>query len=79
MQMLIEFRNSFPDLTYTVDDLVAEGDKGGARWTARGTHQRDFKGIPATRRAVTVAGTDIFVIVNDRIVEMWTSARTRLA
>jgi len=74
VQMMGEFRRAFPDLAYAVDDLVGENDKVAARWTARGTHRGDFKGIPATDRVVTVAGTDIFVVANDRIVETWVSS-----
>lgn len=74
MQMMGEFRRAFPDLSYTVDDLFGEDDKIAARWTARGTHRGDFKGIAATGRVVTVAGTDIFVIANGRIVETWVSS-----
>jgi steroid delta-isomerase-like uncharacterized protein len=74
VQMMGEFRRAFPDLSYAVDDLVGEHDKVAARWTARGTHRGDFKGVPATDRAVTVAGTDIFVIANGRIVETWVSS-----
>ena len=39
------FRNAVPDLTYTVDDQVAEGDKVVSRYTATGTHQGEFFGV----------------------------------
>jgi predicted ester cyclase len=32
------FRNAVPDLTYTVEDQVAEGNKVVTRYTASGTH-----------------------------------------
>jgi predicted ester cyclase len=64
-----------PNISYRpVEDLIGENDKVAARWTARGTHRSDFKGIPATGRAVTVSGTDIFGIAGDRIVETWVSS-----
>jgi hypothetical protein len=42
------FRNAVPDLTYTVVDRVAEGDKVITRYTSGGTHQGEFLGIPGT-------------------------------
>src|SRR5215212_7943588 len=39
------FRSAVPDLSYTVEDQVAEGDRVVTRWTARGTHQGDFFGV----------------------------------
>ena len=74
VQMLREFRDAFPDLSYAVEDLVAEGNKVAARWTARGTHRGPFKGIAPTGRTVIVGGTDVFVITNDRIAETWVSS-----
>jgi len=32
--------SAFPDITYTVEKQVAEGDEVVTRWTARGTHGR---------------------------------------
>jgi len=36
VQMAREFREGFPDLSSAVEDVVAEGDRVAARWTARG-------------------------------------------
>src|SRR5262249_1200519 len=74
VQMMQEFRGAFPDLSYAVEDLVAEADKVAARWTARGTHRGPFKGIAPSGRTVIVAGTDVFLIANDRILETWVSS-----
>lgn len=64
-------RAAVPDIHFTVDDVIAEGDKVIARWTARGTHTRDLPGIPATGRRATVAGITIYRIVDGRIAEGW--------
>ncbi len=66
-----DFRQAFPDASFTVEDLVAEGDRVAARLTMRGTHQGTFNGIPATGREVVVTGMSIERIVNGRIVEGW--------
>lgn len=47
------FRTAFPDYHFTIDDMVAEGDKVVVRGTVRATHQGEFpmgelKGIAPT-------------------------------
>ena len=46
---------AFPDLRWTIDDMLVEDDRvlGVSTWT--GTHKGDFMGIPATGRTVTVS------------------------
>src|SRR5690606_7864600 len=65
------FREAFPDATFTVEDMVAEGDRVAARLTMRGTHQGTLAGIPASGRQVVVSGMSIERIVDGRIVEGW--------
>jgi steroid delta-isomerase-like uncharacterized protein len=65
---------AFPDLDRTVEDMVAEGDKVVARWTARGTHTGDFQGIPPSGNFATSSGITIFRIADGRIVEEWSES-----
>jgi steroid delta-isomerase-like uncharacterized protein len=53
------FRNAVPDLTYTVEDQVAEGDKVVSRYTFTGTHQGEFFGVPGTGNRIEVTGIQI--------------------
>ena len=53
------FRNAFPDLTYTVEDQIAEDDKVVTRWTARGTHQGEFFGVAPTGKRLQMSGIQI--------------------
>lgn len=62
---------SFPDLTITVEDLIAQGDKVVARLTARGTHLGTFRSIPPTGQVVQWTGIRIFRIADGKIVEHW--------
>jgi steroid delta-isomerase-like uncharacterized protein len=53
------FRNAVPDLTYTVEDQVVEGDKVVSRYTVRGTHQGEFFGVPGSGKHIEMTGINI--------------------
>ena len=65
---------AFPDLERTIEDIVAEGDKVVARWTAAGTHTGEFQGIPPSGNYATSSGITIFRIADGRIVEEWSES-----
>lgn len=67
------YRNAFPDLRITVEDLVAEGDKVLTCWTARGTHQGEFMGIPPSGNRVEFTGISIDRIEGGKFVESWSN------
>ena len=62
---------AFPDLDFTMLEEVAEADKVGGYWTATGTHQGDFMGIPPTGRQITITGIDIHRLADGKVVETW--------
>ena len=43
------YREAFPDLTLTANQVIADGDHVAIRWTATGTHKGDLFGIAADR------------------------------
>jgi predicted ester cyclase len=59
----------FPDLRFTIEELVAEGDKLATRFSFTGTHQGEFMGIPATGNRIEVSGLIISLIKNGKFVE----------
>jgi predicted ester cyclase len=63
--------NAFPDLTVTVEDLLADGDKVVARVSIRGTHQGALRAVSPTGKPFTGMAINIFRIVNGQIVEHW--------
>jgi steroid delta-isomerase-like uncharacterized protein len=67
-------RAAFEHLDVTVEDMVAEGDRVAARFTARGIHRGAFMGLPATGRNITMTGIEIFRIENGKIAELWGEA-----
>jgi steroid delta-isomerase-like uncharacterized protein len=56
---------------FTIEDVVAEGDRVVVRWTHAGTHVGDFAGIPATGKTFTIAGIDIYRVADGRLSEHW--------
>src|SRR5918998_1204216 len=56
---IVWFRRAFPDLSCTVEEQVAEGDKVVSRWTLRGTHRGDFFGVTGTGNRVEFTGIQI--------------------
>ncbi|MGI8886517.1 MAG: ester cyclase, partial [Gaiellaceae bacterium] len=67
------FLNAFPDSRFTIDDMIAEGDRVVTKKTFTGTQSGDFSGIPATGRTVTLQYVDIMRVRDGRIVEHWLS------
>ncbi len=59
---------------YTIEDLVAEGEKVVLRYTYRGTHQGPWRGVPPTGKEVTFTGTATYRIVDGKAVEAWQNA-----
>jgi len=70
-QVARKLRTAFPDLQVTVEEQIAEGDKVATHWTARGTHQYKFQGIPATGKQMKIRGIVISQIADGKIVEQW--------
>ena len=69
-------RTAWPDLHYTVEDEIAEGDRVAVRYIRRGTQKGEipntpFGTIPPTGKEVTVTGIDLVRLVNGKIAEVW--------
>lgn len=66
--VVVGLRTAFPDLRYTIDDTLAEGDRVAVRWHWTGTHQGPFRAFPATGKAVSNTGAGIFRFKGGKIV-----------
>lgn len=65
------WREGFPDIKVTVEDVLGEGDKVFCRFTTRGTHNGPLFGIPATGKPVTIHEMSCHRIVDGLVVESW--------
>jgi predicted ester cyclase len=70
-QVVAGVRRAFPDMCYTIEDLVLGGEKAALRVTMRGTHCGEFLGAAPTGRQVEVQEIQIEHLHDDRIVAHW--------
>ena len=66
------FHSAVPDLSWRVEDQVAEGDKVVSRYTVSGTHQGEFFGVPGTGKRIEMTGIQIDRFdESGKLVEEW--------
>ena len=70
-QTVRALRFAFPDLRFTVEQMIVNGDQVVTRTTMRGTHKNSFLGIDPTNKQVTVSGFDIYRIADGVVAERW--------
>ncbi len=63
------YRNAFPDLRITIEDMIAEGETVVTRWTCRGTHKGDLSGIAPTGKQITISGITVGRFANGKIAQ----------
>jgi predicted ester cyclase len=66
---ILGVRQTYPDLTLTIDRQIADGDYVATCITAQGTHSGHWLGIKPTGKMVTYTGVNIDKVVDGRIVE----------
>lgn len=66
---LQKFVGALPDVTVSVDDIIAEGDKVAVRWRFRGTQDGPLFGWPPTGRTVEGSGLSFYRVVDGQVVE----------
>jgi steroid delta-isomerase-like uncharacterized protein len=70
-QFISLYRSAFSDIHFTIEDMIAEGDKVVARWSVTGTHDGNLLGIPPTGKHTTGTGITIIRFVEGKDVEDW--------
>jgi len=74
VRKLVEMlRGGFPDLSITIEHLIQEEAKVACRWSATGTHQGWFQGVPPTGARATWTGTGLYGVVDGRIVAVYSN------
>jgi steroid delta-isomerase-like uncharacterized protein len=65
------FLTAWPDLHFTIDDLIAEGDKVLWRFTGRGTQTGPLMNIPPSGKVGEATGMALFRLADGKIAEAW--------
>ncbi len=69
-------RTGFPDISITIEDLVAEEEKVVVRTTWRGTHLGEYEGIAPTSKQVTRSMIQIFHVKDGKLLEEWSEGES---
>ena len=70
-QTIAMYLTAFPDLHFTVEDIITEGDKVVARLKVHGTQKGVFMGVPPTGKQATSTAIDINRLAGGKSVEHW--------
>jgi steroid delta-isomerase-like uncharacterized protein len=62
-------RGGFPDIQWTLEEMIAEDDKVAARFTMRGTHQGTFFGVPPTGKTIAVQAMNFYRLSGGQFIE----------
>jgi steroid delta-isomerase-like uncharacterized protein len=63
--------DSSSDLRFTENWMIAEGDKVAVCFTAKGTHDGAFQGVPATGKRYELSSMTVWRFVDGKIAEEW--------
>jgi len=69
MEILGMMRSGFPDIQWTLEEMIAENDTVAARFIMRGTHQATFFGVPASGKKIQAQAVNFYRFSNGKIVE----------
>lgn len=70
------YHEAFPDLHFTLEDQIVEGDKVVTRWTAHGTNTGSLFGMPPTGKKAILTGIQIDRITSGKFTETWVNFDT---
>lgn len=64
-------RTPFPDQRFSIQELIAEGDKVVMTWDWSGTHKGDLPGFPASGRKIVMSGVTVYSFALGKIAGHW--------
>lgn len=63
--------DAFPDLQFTIHDVIPSSSRVSVRWSAEGTQKGDLAELPATGKRLRFAGQTIYNIVDGQVEGHW--------
>ncbi|HEX2630629.1 MAG TPA: ester cyclase [Chitinophagaceae bacterium] len=70
-QTVTSLTEGFPDIKFTIEDLLADGNKVIVRWSWKGSHTGSFRGIPASNKIINNAAIVIYEFKNGKAIRSW--------
>jgi steroid delta-isomerase-like uncharacterized protein len=64
-------RNALADIRFSIDDLIAEGDRVAARLTASARQVGPFMGLAASNKRYEIGEIHVFRLAGGKVVEHW--------
>ena len=71
IQNNIDFLTAFPDASFSIEDIVAEGDRVAIRAIGHATHTGPYRGMPPTGKKIEVGMLGISRFTNGKFAELW--------
>jgi steroid delta-isomerase-like uncharacterized protein len=68
------FLKAFPDLRFTIEDIVGENEKIVIDWTISGTHQGEFWGVRPTNKKLSLEGVTIHHVTDGKIMDSYVTS-----
>jgi steroid delta-isomerase-like uncharacterized protein len=69
LEIISMMRSGFPDIQWTLEEIIAEDERVAARFTMRGTHQGTFFGVPPTGNKIQVQAMNFYRLSGGQFVE----------
>jgi len=70
-QFVTLYHRAFPDIHFTIEQMIEEGDMVAIRWRVAGTHQGDLPTLAATGRPISLTGISIARLRDGKGIESW--------
>lgn len=69
LEIIGMMRSGFPDIQWSLEEMIAENEKVAARFIMRGTHQGAFFGVPPSGKKIEVQAMNIYRLKDGKFVE----------
>ena len=64
---IARYRAAFPDLNWSIEEMIAEGEWVAVRLILHGTHRGEFRGVPPTGKRVAMQELVFWRIVDGKL------------
>ena len=69
LSIIAMMRSGFPDIQWTLEDMVSQDDKIAARFTMNGTHQGYYFGVSPTQKPINAQAINFYRLNDGQFIE----------